>query len=263
MTDTGMSNEQELQKCSDCRCSMLLKYFGETKKGAPYKCCLQCRTKRKAIRATPEYKANRKAYGAARYEKNKEKISKQTKEWYENNKERKLTKNKEWSDNNKEKHKELTKKWFENNQEKHKANQKKYNENNKERFTEWRKDWYDKNRDTINEKNREKRKNDPVFKITTNLRNRVCKTIQKGYKSAKTLELLGCSREELMAHIESQFTEGMSWDKYGTFHIDHIKPCSAFNLLDPEEQRKCFHYTNLQPLWAIDNLKKGATYTPE
>ena len=217
-----MSNEQELQKCSDCRCSMLLKYFGETKKGAPYKCCLQCRTKRKAIRETPEYKEKKKTYWAARYKKNKENI---------------LQKNKEWSDNNKEKHKELKQKWIKNNEEKYKKNR--------------------------NEKLREKRKTDPVFRITENLRSRIRGTIQKGYKSAHSMELLGCSREELMAHIESQFTEGMTWDKYGTFHIDHIKPCSAFNLLDPEEQRKCFHYTNLQPLWAIDNLKKGATYTPE
>jgi len=62
--------------------------------------------------------------------------------------------------------------------------------------------------------------------------------------------------------LETKFLEGMDWDNYGIYgwHIDHIKPCSLFNLENIEEQKKCFHYTNLQPLWAIDNLKKGNKY---
>ena len=61
-----------------------------------------------------------------------------------------------------------------------------------------------------------------------------------------------------MKHIEKQFKPGMSWAKMSEIHIDHIKPCVSFDLTDPEQQRKCFHFSNLQPLWAIDNLKKGA-----
>jgi hypothetical protein len=73
------------------------------------------------------------------------------------------------------------------------------------------------------------------------------------------LELLGCSLEQARKHIEHQFKEGMNWGNCGFrgWHIDHIIPCSAFDLTKIEEQKKCFHYTNLQPLWAKDNLRKS------
>ena len=56
-----------------------------------------------------------------------------------------------------------------------------------------------------------------------------------------------------------QFTEDMSWEAFrdGKIHIDHIVPCFAFDLTDEAEQKRCFHYTNLQPLWAKENLRKG------
>ena len=81
-------------------------------------------------------------------------------------------------------------------------------------------------------------------------------------KSDRTLELVGCTIKELLNHIESQFDDKMSWDNYGRkgWHIDHIKPCAAFDLTKPEEQRKCFNYTNLQPLWWPDNFKKSSFY---
>jgi 5-methylcytosine-specific restriction endonuclease McrA len=72
----------------------------------------------------------------------------------------------------------------------------------------------------------------------------------------------GCSYDEFKIHIESQFTDDMSWDNYGLkgWHIDHIKPLSGFNLDSQCELKKAWHYTNLQPLWAEDNLKKGSKY---
>lgn len=76
----------------------------------------------------------------------------------------------------------------------------------------------------------------------------------KGHK----LELLGCSVEALKSHLEKLFTSGMSWTNYGKWHIDHKRPCDSFDLSDPLQQKVCFHYTNLQPLWAFDNLSKGA-----
>lgn len=81
------------------------------------------------------------------------------------------------------------------------------------------------------------------------------------YKKSK-LELLGCIGEELKIWIENQFTEGMSWDKLGTngIHIDHIKPICAFDLSSEEEQKRGFHFTNLQPLWGEDNLSKGGNF---
>ena len=64
----------------------------------------------------------------------------------------------------------------------------------------------------------------------------------------------------LQCYLEGKFTEGMTWENHGKWHIDHIKPCCSFNLEDEEEQKKCFHYTNLQPLWATDNLVKSGKY---
>jgi len=105
---------------------------------------------------------------------------------------------------------------------------------------------------------KKKRHTDPAYKIKSNLRTRIWGVVKQGYKSASTMELTGCTTEELKDHLASKFTEGMTFENYGEWHIDHILPCTSFNLLLPEEQRKCFHYTNLQPLWAIDNIKKGA-----
>jgi hypothetical protein len=77
-------------------------------------------------------------------------------------------------------------------------------------------------------------------------------------KSKSAVQLLGCSIEELKKHLESKFYEEMSWDNYGTYwHIDHIKPCASFDLALKEEQEKCFHFSNMQPLTAEENLSKG------
>ena len=234
---------KELRKCSDCRSTMLLQYFAVNKKGEHYKCCDNCRAKRKVQRASTEYKEKKAISRKARYEKNKEKELKQRKEWHENNKERDLATKKAYRENNKEKCREMSKRWEENNKERRAATAKAYRE---------------AHRDEHNKKYNEKRQNDDMLRMTTNLRNRVYKTVKKGHKSASTMELTGCGIEELKEHLASKFTEGMTFENYGEWHIDHILPCTSFNLLLPEEQRKCFHYTNLQPLWAIDNIKKGA-----
>jgi len=80
----------------------------------------------------------------------------------------------------------------------------------------------------------------------------------KNKKSLPTTKLLGCTIEHLRWHLEKQFIPGMTWKNHGQWHIDHIKPCASFDLTKSAQQRKCFHYTNLQPLWALDNIRKGA-----
>jgi hypothetical protein len=91
------------------------------------------------------------------------------------------------------------------------------------------------------------------------LRSRVRIALKGGSKTSRTLTLLGCSVEELRNHLESQFTEGMTWETYGFWgwHMDHIIPCAYYDLTKEEEQKECFHYKNLQPLWREDNMKKG------
>jgi len=83
-------------------------------------------------------------------------------------------------------------------------------------------------------------------------------TKQRGAsKTGKTVEMLGCSIQEFRAHLTAQFKDGMSWENYGEWEIDHIKPCRAFDLRDPEQQKLCFHYSNLQPMWADENKRKS------
>lgn len=107
----------------------------------------------------------------------------------------------------------------------------------------------------------------PQYRLKRNLRSRMKRVLKNNRKVDTTIRLIGCSVNELKKHLESLFTEGMTWDNYGKYdpevkrwQIDHIRPCASFDLLDPEEQRRCFHYTNLQPLWAKENMKKGSKY---
>lgn len=122
--------------------------------------------------------------------------------------------------------------------------------------------WMIRNKDARNKWMRgwaeEKRRNDPHFKLAGNLRHRVYSALksQGVKKSEKTEALIGCSIQALKEHLEKQFQEGMTWDNYGEWHVDHILPCDSFDLSSEEEQKRCFHYTNLQPLWAKENLVK-------
>lgn len=113
---------------------------------------------------------------------------------------------------------------------------------------------------------RKRRAGDPLFRLITNIRNGISEVIARGCKSARSLELLGCSREEHIEYIQAKFTEGMSWDNYGntkdSWNIDHIRPVSSFDLTLPEEQQACFHYSNTQPMWAMENNYKR-TKMPE
>jgi hypothetical protein len=107
----------------------------------------------------------------------------------------------------------------------------------------------------------EKYASDIQYRLTVNLRGRLQKCLRGTVKkSEKTLAMLGCSLAQLIQHLESLFQPGMSWDNWGLYgwHIDHIRPCASFDLTDPEQQKACFHWSNLQPLWAVENILKGA-----
>lgn len=106
---------------------------------------------------------------------------------------------------------------------------------------------------------RMKTKTDPAFKIKERLRKRMEKFISGSPVSVS--RSVGCSKQQLKEHLESQWKEGMDWQNYGShWVIDHIKPLAAFDLKDPEEIKKCCHYTNLQPLTVEENSKKGSVY---
>ena len=103
---------------------------------------------------------------------------------------------------------------------------------------------------------------DPGFKLMKTLRSRLTIALKRknAKKSKSTLELTGCEFSFLKDYLEAKFKEGMTWENHGEWHLDHIRPCCSFDLTIEEEQKKCFHYTNLQPLWAEENLSKGGAY---
>jgi len=103
----------------------------------------------------------------------------------------------------------------------------------------------------------ERRKVDINFRLKRYLRSRLYSATKHGYLAGSAIDNLGCSIFDFKIYLTSKFISGMTWDNYGEWHIDHIKPLSSFNLSNPEEIKLACHYTNLQPLWAKDNLSKG------
>lgn len=95
-------------------------------------------------------------------------------------------------------------------------------------------------------------------RITRNIRIRLYCAVKRNTIGASAVRSLGCSIDHLKAHLETLFAPGMCWENYGNWHIDHIRPLSSFNLSDATQFDEAFHYSNLQPLWAIDNCRKGA-----
>jgi hypothetical protein len=107
---------------------------------------------------------------------------------------------------------------------------------------------------------KEKMKNDPSYAIICGFRSRLS-LIARG-KTKKTMDLVGCSKDEFKLHIESQFRNGMTWDNYGKYwHVDHILPCSSFDHTESSQVSQCWHWTNLRPLEAKENLTKGDQIT--
>lgn len=169
--------------------------------------------------------------------------------------------------------------FHEKNKEKSNLNRRIYHEKNKEKSNLKRKAYYEKNKEKtlillaayykknkatiikrVVEYTREKRSTDYVFYLKSKIRRLVALAISNnGYtKKSRTHEILGCDYEAFVKHIESQFKDGMSWDNRNEWHIDHIIPLASAKTED--DVIRLNHYTNLQPLWAIDNLKKGAKY---
>jgi hypothetical protein len=166
------------------------------------------------------------------------------KTYRQKNKLRKKKADKEYREKNKTKIEESSKKYYQKNKEKIKKHLKKYYQTHKKERLKYEK---------------QKRKIDLGFRIGCYLRGRLYSAIKTTKKSKHTSELLGCSVEYLKYHLESQFQEGMSWNNWSRkgWHIDHIRPCANFDLSKESEQKKCFNYKNLQPLWAEENLRKA------
>jgi len=194
---------------------------------------------------------------------------------YRGNPEKKRVKSNEWRKNNPEKVRVNVSRWVKNNPEKARASNARWRKNNPDKCLanayRWRNNsqaeykaylirWHEANPGYSTNYTRERRSIDLNFKIAGNIRAAMGMAIRCNSKSGHTVELLGCSIEFLRVYLENQFMDGMTWDNYGRYgwHIDHVIPLSHFDMSDPKQQKRAWHYTNLQPLWAKENMSKGA-----
>jgi hypothetical protein len=238
--------------CSKCKeekdvCEF---YVDKTKTDGYYNCCKECKKtylnerKDKQKEYLKSWRLNNPNY-SKEYRQNNPTY---TKKYYQNNRDTLLSRVKKHYLLNKEK-----------NLEKYRKLSKKYYENNKEQRLEYRKKYSENNRDKRNEYIKNKKLSNPIFHLSHTIRNRLRNFLRTKNldKNNKTFEIIGCSPIFLKEHLQKQFTENMSWDNYGTngWHIDHIIPLSSANT--EEDLYKLCHYTNLQPLWAKDNLQKS------
>ena len=208
------------------------------------------------------------------YEKNKDKIKIKQKVWIKNNKDKIKIRQKNYNEANKDKIKAYDKIYQDVNKEKLKFAHKVYREANKDKVKVQTKVWREANKDKVKvqtknyrEANKDKIKKWFVNKFKTNvqfklshiLRSRLHNALKNNQKTGSAVKDLDCSVEELKQYLESKFQPGMSWDNWSLdgWHIDHIKPLSSFDLTDRKQLLEACHYTNLQPLWAKDNLSKS------
>ena len=213
------------------------------------------------------YKEKAREYGKKYRLENKLRIQEVQKKWCQKNK----LHLKEYRENNKDIIKEKWRTWYyekggaeaqriycrykmtPETKEKISLRKKRYYKINKEKMNERRKNW-----------DRERRSTNPVHVLKGNIKNYLNHVLRKEKiaKEERTRGYVGCSFEKLRNHIEKQFKPGMSWENRAEWHIDHITPVSYFvknfDFTDIKIQKKCFHYTNLQPLWAYENLRKGS-----
>lgn len=183
---------------------------------------------------------------------------------------RRRMRQKVYREKNKEKIRERQKiahkKHYEANKEKIQAAHKVYNELNKDKIKKRTQEYYKKNRRKILDRNesyhQNKLKSNTQYRLAYILRCRLRTALNKKYKAGHAVKDLGCSITELKIYLESKFQAGMSWENHSQtgWHIDHIKPLSHFDLSDRDQFLQACHYTNLQPLWAKDNLTKSDNY---
>lgn len=189
--------------------------------------CIPCRS---------EYNQIKKEHNQIYYQKNKEKYQINSKKYYQTNQLKVKEKSIEWQRSHPKRKSEIQKKW---------------NQQNLSYFRIWRKNKWD---------------NDPLYKIRIILGNRLNEVLKKHqtYKNNNVIKLLGCSLNDLKLYISHQLLPEMSWENHGTiWEIDHIKPCASFNLIDIDQQKECFHYTNLQPLFKTTEIAENFGYVDQ
>jgi len=228
------------------------------------KICSKCKTEKeldefgKDKTSNTGYDSKCKLCKKEYYLKNKEHASKRQKIYYKNNKEERVKYSKEFYKNNKN--------YFQKyNVEKKEQQQIYYQErniNNKEYYQQYK----EENKERIKKYSKERYKTDIKYKLTIILRSHLYRLVTKTNKnkSNSAKNLLGCNLDEFKQHLEKQFKPEMTWNNYGkVWEIDHIIPCFSFNLEDKEQQKQCFHYTNMRPLFKTTEKAKSFGYLNE
>ncbi len=257
--------------CTKCGIENLLSEFCKETKGKNG-LCAQCKNCCKIYRDSHKeeikelnkiyyqfHKKERKIY----LKKNRDRIYQQHKIYRLKNKQKIRKLKKEYDNIYKQEHKEYSKEYAQS----HKQQKREYREEYYQSHKQEIKEYHQSHRKQRNKSETIRRQADINYKIRGNLRSRLTKALKGSKKFLSTMFLIGCDVEYLMYHLQCKFAKGMNWDNYGKgnngkkeWQIDHIRPCALFDLSKPSEQRKCFNYINLQPLWAKDNIKKGSKY---
>ena len=228
-----------------------------------------------------EIKEKRRAYAAKYYAKNKEKIKAASAKWHAENPEKakkhsasyysknrrvRISKMEEWRKNNLEKAKETAANYYIENKDKCREKKKRWNQENPEKVKAQAARWYEKYKGRPRTEatklrkqawKKQRKAEDPIFAMAERLRNRLHIAFKmSGFKkNSRTEKMLGCTFKQFSKHIESQFTDGMSWDNRADWHLDHIVPLSCATTIEGLE--KLSHYKNIRPLWAAENLSKS------
>jgi hypothetical protein len=214
------------------------------------KVCTKCKVEKEVINFS-KHKGTKSGFGS--------RCKECSKEYYKKYHE----KNKNYSKEHRKKNKEYYKEYRKNNSEKNKEYYKKWREENKEKIKQNAKIYFQKNKEILQKKSyeytKQKKQKDYFFKFKINIRSNIVKSFKRGTnqfkKDAKTEMILGCTIEEFVCYIQSLFTNGMTLENHGEWHLDHIIPLASVNT--QEEIKKLCHYTNYQPLWAEENLTKS------
>ncbi len=158
---------------------------------------------------------------------------------------------KKWREKNKEKLNEYVKTWYEQNKEHRKQYLKEYREKNIDKIREVKRNY-----------ERTRKSKDPLYKLINNFRTAIYQVLKENniQKNGHYFEVLGYSPDELIIHLENQFKEGMTWDNYGEWHVDHIKAIASYDIqeIGDSEFMECWSLENLQPLWGEENIRKGS-----
>jgi hypothetical protein len=243
-------------QCKACSAAKGRKYRQENKEGmAAYQREYRQQNKEK-----------RDAYQREYYQQNKEKVVAYKREYKQNNKEKIDAYQREHYQKNKEKFAANNREYRQENKEKIAANNRKYYQENKEKLAAYFREYRQENKEKVAAYFRQRYRLDPEYNLICRLRRRMQHAVKAAgldKKCASTSELLGISPQGLKEWLEAQFTDGMTWENRSDWHVDHIIPCDAFDMTVETNQRICFWYKNLQPLWANDNWKKSNAYTEE